>query len=77
MFEVLNNFCHRFVSEDKYTDAANEVLIKVANAKTKKNKIIEKYITHERMDWYKLTCDYYLIVEEDESEQEPIGIWDQ
>ena len=38
----------------------------------------EKYITDERTGLkYELVGDYYLIAGEDESEQEPIGIWGQ
>ena len=42
MIESLNNLRNRFISEGKYTDAVDEVLIKVANAKTKKFKIAER-----------------------------------
>ena len=39
---------------------------------------MEKYITDERTGLkYELVGDYYLIAGEDESEQEPIGIWVQ
>ena len=38
----------------------------------------EKYITDEHTGLkYELVGDYYLIAGEDESEQEPIGIWGQ
>ena len=40
MIEFLNNLRNRLISEGKYTDAVDEVLIKVANAKTKKFKIL-------------------------------------
>ena len=39
MIDALNNLRNRLISEGKYTDAVDEVLIKVANAKTKKFKI--------------------------------------
>lgn len=42
MIESLNNLRDRLISEGKYTDAVDEVLIKVANAKTKKFKIAER-----------------------------------
>ncbi len=42
MIESLNNLRNRLISEGKYTDAVDEVLIKVANAKTKKFKIAER-----------------------------------
>ena len=41
MIESLNNLRNRLISEGKYTDAVDEVLIKVANAKTKRYKITE------------------------------------
>ncbi len=34
MIHGLNNFRNRLISEGKYTDAVDELLIKVANAKT-------------------------------------------
>lgn len=40
MFVALNTFRNRLISEGRYTDAADGVLIKVANAKTKKFKIL-------------------------------------
>ena len=42
MIECLNKLRNRLISEERYTDAVDEVLIKVANAKTKKFKIIER-----------------------------------
>ena len=42
MIEALNNLRNRLISEGKYTDAADEVLVKVANAKTKKFKITDR-----------------------------------
>ena len=44
MIESLNILRNRFISEGKYTDAVDEVLIKVANAKTKKFKITERRV---------------------------------
>lgn len=41
MIESLNNLRNRLISEGKYTDAVDEVLIKVANAKIKRFKITE------------------------------------
>ena len=41
MIESLNNLRNRLVSAGRYTDAVDEVLIKVANAKTKRFKITE------------------------------------
>lgn len=42
MIEALNNFRNRLISEGGYTDAVDEVLVKIANAKTKKFKITER-----------------------------------
>lgn len=42
MIESLNNLRNRLISEGRYTDAVNEVLIKVTNAKTKKFKMTER-----------------------------------
>ena len=39
LIHCLNNFRNRLISEGRYTDAVDELLIKVANAKTKKFKI--------------------------------------
>ena len=41
MIESLNNLRNRLVSGGRYTDAVDEVLSKVANAKTKRFKITE------------------------------------
>ena len=42
LIHCLNNFRNRLISEGRYTDAVDKVLIKVANAKTKKFKISER-----------------------------------
>ena len=42
LIHCLNEFRNRLISEGRYTDAVDEVLIKVANAKTKKFKISER-----------------------------------
>ncbi len=42
MIESLNNLRNRLVSEGRYTDAVDEMLVKVANAKTKKFKITKR-----------------------------------
>lgn len=44
MIECLNKLRNRLISEGRYTDAVDEVLIKVANAKIKKFKIVERRI---------------------------------
>ena len=42
MIESLTNLRNRLISEGRYTDAVNEVIIKVTNAKTKKFKMAER-----------------------------------
>lgn len=42
MIESLNNLRNRLISEGRYTDAVNKVLIKVTNAKTKKFKMADR-----------------------------------
>ena len=42
LIHCLNNFRNRLISEGRYTDAVDELLIKVANAKTKKFRIAER-----------------------------------
>ena len=41
MIETLNNLRNRLILENRYTDAVDEVLIKVENSKTKRFKITE------------------------------------
>ena len=41
MIEALNDLRNRLISEGRYTDAVDEVLVKVANAKTRKFKITD------------------------------------
>ena len=42
LIHCLNNFRNRLISEGRYTDAVDELLIKVANAKVKKFRIAER-----------------------------------
>ena len=44
MIECLNKLRNRLISEGRYTDAVDEVIIKVANAKIKKFKIVERRV---------------------------------
>ena len=44
LIHCLNNFRNRLISEGRYTDAVDEVLIKVANAKVKKFRIVERRV---------------------------------
>ena len=85
MIESLNNLRNRLISEGKYTDAVDEVLIKGGKCQNQEVQncraeglIMEKYITDEHTGLkYELVGDYYLIAGDDEPEQEPIGIWGQ
>ena len=64
MIECLNKLRNRLISEGRYIDAVDEVIIK----------------TDERTGLkYELVGDYYLIAGDDEpdEEQKPIGIWGQ
>lgn len=42
VIKSLNDLRHRLISEGKYTDLIDEVLVKVANAKIKKMKVVSK-----------------------------------
>ena len=42
MIECLNKLRNRLISEERYSDAVDEVLIKAVNAKIKKFKIAER-----------------------------------
>ena len=42
LIHCLNNFRNRLISEGRYTDAVDEVLVKVANAKVKKFRVAER-----------------------------------
>lgn len=42
IIEGLNRFRNKLIAAGRYTEAVDEVLIKVANAKTKKFKIAER-----------------------------------
>lgn len=42
VIKSLNDLRNRLISEGKYTDLIDEVLVKVANAKIKKMKIVSK-----------------------------------
>ena len=44
MIECLNKLRNRLISEGRYTDAMDEVLIKATNAKIKKFKNVERRI---------------------------------
>ena len=42
VFKSLNDLRNRLISEGKYTDLIDEVLVKVANAKIEKMKVVSK-----------------------------------
>ena len=42
VIKSLNDLRNRLISEGKYTDLIDEVLVKVANAKIKKLKVVSK-----------------------------------
>ena len=42
VIKSLNDFRNRLISEGKYTDLIDEVLVKAANAKIKKIKVVSK-----------------------------------
>lgn len=42
VIKCLNDLRNRLISEGKYTDLIDEVLVKVANAKIKKMKVVSK-----------------------------------
>lgn len=42
VIKSLNDLRNRLISEGKYTDLIDEVLVKVANAKVKKIKVVSK-----------------------------------
>lgn len=42
LIKSLNDLRNRLISEGKYTDLIDEVLVKVANAKIKKMKVVSK-----------------------------------
>ena len=42
LINSMNNLRNRLIAEGKYTDLIDEVLVKVANAKVKKIKVVSK-----------------------------------
>ena len=42
VIKSLNDLRNRLISEGKYTDLIDEILVKVANAKIKKMKVVSK-----------------------------------
>ena len=60
MIESLNNLRNWLISEGRYTDAVDEVLIKVPNAKTKKFKITERGVASVDKGIHNKTTKYGL-----------------
>ena len=81
IIEGLNRFRNKLIAAGRYTDAVDEILIKAAevNVVGMEALMMEKYITDERTGLkYELVGDYYLIVGDDEPEEDqPIGVWGQ
>ena len=81
IIEGLNRFRNKLIAAGRYTDAVDEILIKAAevNVVGMEALMMEKYITDERTGLkYELVGDYYLVVGDDEPEEDqPIGVWGQ
>ena len=81
IIEGLNRFRNKLIAAGRYTEAVDEILIKAAevNVVGMEALMMEKYITDERTGLkYELVGDYYLIVGDDEPEEDqPIGVWGQ
>ena len=81
IIEGLNRFRNKLIAAGRYTDAVDEILIKAAevNVVGMEALMMEKYITDERTGLkYELVGDYYLVVGDDEPEEDqPIRIWGQ
>mgnify|MGYP004634615429 CR=1 FL=1 len=81
IIEGLNRFRNKLIAAGRYTEAVDEILIKAAevNVVGMEALMMEKYITDERTGLkYELVGDYYLVVGDDEPEEDqPIGVWGQ
>ena len=84
IIEGLNRFRNKLIAAGRYTEAVDEILIKVGKAAEvnvvgMEALMMEKYITDERTGLkYELVGDYYLVAGDDEPEEgQPIGIWGQ
>lgn len=51
MIEALNNLRNRLMSEDRYTDTVDEVLVKVANAKIKKTRLKNRGLEYGKVHY--------------------------
>ena len=81
IIEGLNRVRNKLIAAGRYTEAVDEILIKAAevNVVGMEALMMEKYITDERTGLkYELVGDYYLVVGDDEPEEDqPIGTWGQ
>ena len=81
IIEGLNRVRNKLIAAGRYTEAVDEILIKAAevNVVGMEALMMEKYITDERTGLkYELVGDYYLVVGDDEPEEDqPIRIWGQ
>lgn len=81
IIEGLNRVRNKLIAAGRYTEAVDEILIKAAevNVVGMEALMMEKYITDERTGLkYELVGDYYLVVGDDEPEEDqPIGVWGQ
>ena len=51
MIECLNKLRNRLISEDRYTDTVDEVLVKVANAKIKKTRLKNRGLEYGKIHY--------------------------
>ena len=85
IIEGLNRFRNKLIAAGRYTDAVDEIFQSRQGKAAEVNVVgmealmMEKYITDERTGLkYELVGDYYLVVGDDEPEEDqPIGIWGQ
>ena len=69
----LNEMRNNLIAKGKYTDAVDEVLLKIIDAKQKKFKVI---YDEKNGIWYELQGDYYVpCLKLPEEEQQSIGVW--
>ena len=51
MIECLNKLRNRLISEDRYTDTVDEVLVKVANTKIKKTRLKNRGLEYGKVHY--------------------------
>lgn len=84
MIESLNQLRNKLIADGKYTDAVNEVLLKIIEAKEiqsnlqRGSSIGKVFYDKKNGLWYELQGDYYFpCLKLPEEEQQPIGVWGQ